>query len=185
MRRGVLILLTSVAAIGLLTGGLAWLLTDTRPPAGATRAQRLYYAYCVECHGVGGRGSWRGERFFLPPRGLPPPPRASPQSRRLPFVPHQPARGAPRRPAGPAPPRRRRPGRAGGGGPGRAPRVVGCRRRARPAGGGVCPPAPAPAAPPRYRSRSTQTSTISSPLGRTASRTRSPGDSRAASSFSG
>jgi len=70
MRRGVLILLTSVAAIGLLTGGLAWLLTDTRPPAGATRAQRLYYAYCVECHGVDGRGSWRAKLFLLRPGDL-------------------------------------------------------------------------------------------------------------------
>ncbi len=52
MRRGVLILLAAVAAIGLFTGGLAWLLTDARPPVGATRAQRLYYAYCVECHGL-------------------------------------------------------------------------------------------------------------------------------------
>src|ERR671936_260720 len=40
MRRGVLILIGAVAAIGLFTGGLAWLLTDLRPPAGATRAHR-------------------------------------------------------------------------------------------------------------------------------------------------
>jgi mono/diheme cytochrome c family protein len=70
MRRGVLILLGAVAAIGLFTGGLAWLLTDARPPAGATRAQRLYYAYCVECHGVDGRGSWRAKLFLLRPGDL-------------------------------------------------------------------------------------------------------------------
>ena len=70
MRRGVLILLAAVAAVGLLTGGLAWLLTDARPPARASRAQRLYYAYCVECHGVDGRGSWRASLFLLRPGDL-------------------------------------------------------------------------------------------------------------------
>jgi mono/diheme cytochrome c family protein len=70
MRRGVLILLAAVAAIGVFTGGLAWVLTDARPPAGATRAQRLYYAYCVECHGVDGRGSWRAKLFLLRPGDL-------------------------------------------------------------------------------------------------------------------
>ena len=70
MRRGVLILLGAVAAIGVFTGGLAWLLTDARPPAGATRVQRLYYAYCVECHGVDGRGSWRARLFLLQPGDL-------------------------------------------------------------------------------------------------------------------
>jgi len=70
MRRGVLILVAAVAAIGLFAGGLAWLLTDARPPAGAARAQRLYYAYCVECHGVDGRGSWRAALFLLRPGNL-------------------------------------------------------------------------------------------------------------------
>jgi mono/diheme cytochrome c family protein len=70
MRRGVLILLAAVAAVGAFTGGLAWLLTDPRPPAGASRAQRLYYAYCVECHGVDGRGSWRASLFWLRPGDL-------------------------------------------------------------------------------------------------------------------
>ncbi len=70
MRRGVLILLVAVAAVGTFTGGLAWLLTDPRPPANATRAQRLYYAYCVECHGIDGRGSWRASLFLLRPGDL-------------------------------------------------------------------------------------------------------------------
>lgn len=70
MRRGVLILLVAVAAVGTFTGGLAWLLTDPRPPAKATRAQRLYYAYCVECHGVDGRGSWRASLFLVRPGDL-------------------------------------------------------------------------------------------------------------------
>jgi mono/diheme cytochrome c family protein len=60
MRRGVLILVAAVAAIGLFAGGLAWLLTDLRP----------YYAYCVECHGVDGRGSWRASLFLLRPGDL-------------------------------------------------------------------------------------------------------------------
>jgi mono/diheme cytochrome c family protein len=70
MRRGVLILLVAVAAVGTFTGGLAWLLTDPRPPANAPRAQRLYYAYCTECHGVDGRGSWRASLFLLRPGDL-------------------------------------------------------------------------------------------------------------------
>ena len=70
MRRGVVILVAALAAIGILAGGLGWLLTDARPPAGASRAQRLYYAYCAECHGVDGRGSWRASLFLLRPRDL-------------------------------------------------------------------------------------------------------------------
>ena len=70
MRRGVLILLAAIAAVGLFTGGLAWLLTDARPPAGASRGERLYYAYCAECHGVDGRGSWRASLFLLRPGNL-------------------------------------------------------------------------------------------------------------------
>src|SRR2546428_13113262 len=71
MRRGVVILVAAVAAIGILAGGLGWLLTDARPLAGASRAQRLYYAYCAECHGVDGRGSWRAALFLLRPGGPP------------------------------------------------------------------------------------------------------------------
>jgi len=70
MRRGVLMVLAAVAAIGVFAGGLGWLLTDARPPAGAPRAQRLYYAYCAECHGVHGRGSWRASLFLLRPSDL-------------------------------------------------------------------------------------------------------------------
>src|SRR5260370_27257934 len=70
MRCGVLMVLAAVAAIGVFAGGLGWLLTDARPPAGAPRAQRLYYAYCAECHGVDGRGSWRASLFLLRPSDL-------------------------------------------------------------------------------------------------------------------
>ena len=70
MRRGVVILVAAVAAIGILAGGLGWLLTDARPPAGASRAERLYYGYCAECHGTDGRGSWRAALFLLRPGDL-------------------------------------------------------------------------------------------------------------------
>jgi mono/diheme cytochrome c family protein len=70
MRRAVLILLLAIGGIGILTGGLAWLLNDPRPPAGAGRGERLYYAYCVECHGRDGRGSWRAVLFLLRPGDL-------------------------------------------------------------------------------------------------------------------
>jgi mono/diheme cytochrome c family protein len=70
MRRAVVILAVSIAGVGIFTGGLAWLLTDPRPPAGAGRGERLYYAYCVECHGRDGRGSWRAALFLLRPGNL-------------------------------------------------------------------------------------------------------------------
>ena len=63
-------LAAAIAGIGLFAGGLAWLLTDPAPPAGAPRGERLYYAYCVECHGRDGRGSWRAALFLLRPGDL-------------------------------------------------------------------------------------------------------------------
>ena len=70
MRRAVVILGAVIVGIGIFTGGLAWLLTDPRPPAGASRGERLYYAYCAQCHGVDGRGSWRAALFLLRPGDL-------------------------------------------------------------------------------------------------------------------
>jgi mono/diheme cytochrome c family protein len=70
MRRGLVVLAIALLGIAVLTGGLAWLLTDARPPAGAPRGERLYYAYCAECHGVDGRGSWRAGLFLLRPGDL-------------------------------------------------------------------------------------------------------------------
>jgi mono/diheme cytochrome c family protein len=84
MRRGVLVLVAAVAVIGLFAGGLAWVLTDARPPKNAPRGERLYYAYCAECHGLDGRGSWRASLFLLRPGDLTDP-RVAPQSDRYLF----------------------------------------------------------------------------------------------------
>jgi mono/diheme cytochrome c family protein len=70
MRRPLVALVVALAVIGVFTGGLAWLLSDPRPPDGASRAERLYYGYCAECHGVDGRGSWRAALFLLRPGDL-------------------------------------------------------------------------------------------------------------------
>jgi mono/diheme cytochrome c family protein len=70
MRRGLVVLALAVAGLALFTSGLAWLLNDPRPPAGASRGERLYYARCVECHGADGRGSWRAALFLLRPGDL-------------------------------------------------------------------------------------------------------------------
>ncbi|HET7343044.1 MAG TPA: c-type cytochrome [Methylomirabilota bacterium] len=70
MRRAFVVLALALVGIALFTGGLAWLLNDPRPPAGAPHGQRLYYAYCVECHGRDGRGSWRAALFLLRPGDL-------------------------------------------------------------------------------------------------------------------
>lgn len=77
MRRSLAALAVAIAVIGGFTGGLAWLLNDPRPPAGASRDERLYYAYCVECHGRDGRGSWRAALFLLRPGNLADPARMS------------------------------------------------------------------------------------------------------------
>jgi mono/diheme cytochrome c family protein len=70
VRRPLIGLAVALLAVGVLAGGLAWLLDNPRPPAGAGRGERLYYAYCVTCHGVDGRGSWRAALFLLRPGDL-------------------------------------------------------------------------------------------------------------------
>ena len=70
MRRALVTLAAAIVGIGVFAGGLAWLLTDPRPPAGASRGERLYYAYCVQCHGRDGRGSWRATLFLIRPGNL-------------------------------------------------------------------------------------------------------------------
>jgi mono/diheme cytochrome c family protein len=70
VRRPLIGLAAALVAIGLFTGGLAWLLNDPPPPATASRGERLYYAYCVTCHGADGRGSWRARLFLIRPGDL-------------------------------------------------------------------------------------------------------------------
>jgi mono/diheme cytochrome c family protein len=70
MRRPLVVLALAILLVGGFTGGLAWLLNDPNPPAAASHGERLYYAYCVECHGVGGHGSWRSLLFLLRPVDL-------------------------------------------------------------------------------------------------------------------
>ena len=70
MRRALLVLALALGGLGLLAGGLAWVLNDPRPPAGASRSERLYLSYCAGCHGVDGRGSWRAALFLIRPGDL-------------------------------------------------------------------------------------------------------------------
>lgn len=70
MRRGALILVLALGAVGTLAGGLAWLLNDPPPRAGATRAERQYLGFCAGCHGADGRGSWRAALFLIRPGDL-------------------------------------------------------------------------------------------------------------------
>ena len=70
MRRALLVLVLALAGVGLFAGGLAWVLNDPRPPAGASRGERLYYTFCAGCHGVDGRGSWRAALFLIDPGDL-------------------------------------------------------------------------------------------------------------------
>ena len=70
MRRSLLVLLIVLAAIGLFTGGLAWLLDTPRPAAGSPPAERLYLGLCSTCHGVDGQGSWRAALFLIRPGNL-------------------------------------------------------------------------------------------------------------------
>lgn len=70
MRRPLIGLVAALLAVGVVAGGLAWLLDTPHPPPGAGRGERLYYAYCVTCHGVDGRGSWRAALFLLRPGDL-------------------------------------------------------------------------------------------------------------------
>jgi mono/diheme cytochrome c family protein len=80
MRRPVVALAVALVAVGILTGGLAWLLNDPRPPRGADRPERLYYAFCASCHGVDGRGSWRATLFLVRPGDLTDPGRVGQRS---------------------------------------------------------------------------------------------------------
>jgi mono/diheme cytochrome c family protein len=70
MRRPLAVLAVAIATVGIVTGGLAWLLDTPKPPPGADRAERLYLAFCATCHGVDGRGSWRAALFLVRPGDL-------------------------------------------------------------------------------------------------------------------
>src|SRR5262245_1191334 len=70
MRRSIVALVAAIVGVGVFTGGAAWLLTDPRPPAGASRGARLYYAYCVEGPGGDGRGCGGAAGFLLKPGDL-------------------------------------------------------------------------------------------------------------------
>jgi mono/diheme cytochrome c family protein len=70
MRRPVLALLVILAGLGLFVGGLAWVLDTPKPPAGTSRAARLYLGLCATCHGQDGRGSWRAALFLIRPGNL-------------------------------------------------------------------------------------------------------------------
>lgn len=70
MRRPLLVLVLALAAVGVFAGGLAWLLDTPKPPPGAGRPARLYYAFCATCHGADGRGSWRAALFLIRPGDL-------------------------------------------------------------------------------------------------------------------
>jgi mono/diheme cytochrome c family protein len=70
MRRPLVVLAVAIAAVGIFTGGLAWLLDAPTPPPSASRPQRLYYAFCASCHGTDGTGSWRAALFLVRPGDL-------------------------------------------------------------------------------------------------------------------
>ncbi len=70
MRRPLLALVVVLAAIGVFTGGLAWLLDTPKPHAGAPKAERLYLGLCATCHGADGQGSWSAALFLVRPGKL-------------------------------------------------------------------------------------------------------------------
>jgi mono/diheme cytochrome c family protein len=69
-RRALVVLAAALAAVGLFTGGLAWVLDMPAAPPGAPRAERLYVGLCASCHGADGRGSWRATLFLVKPGDL-------------------------------------------------------------------------------------------------------------------
>jgi mono/diheme cytochrome c family protein len=63
-------LIVILLGLGLLVGGLAWVLDTPKPPPGTPRAARLYLGLCATCHGADGRGSWRATLFLIRPGNL-------------------------------------------------------------------------------------------------------------------
>src|SRR5438552_4420478 len=59
MRRPAIALVVILLGLGPFASGLGWVLDTPRPPANASRAERLYLGLCATCHGVDGHGTWR------------------------------------------------------------------------------------------------------------------------------
>jgi mono/diheme cytochrome c family protein len=70
VKRPVVALVGAIAAIGLFTGGLAWMLDGPRVAPGASRGERLFLARCAHCHGEDGGGSWRAMLYLVRPGDL-------------------------------------------------------------------------------------------------------------------
>jgi mono/diheme cytochrome c family protein len=70
MRRPALVLIAFAAVIGLTAVLVAVAVQETPPPPGASLGERIYYRYCVDCHGRDGRGSWRATIFLIRPGDL-------------------------------------------------------------------------------------------------------------------
>jgi mono/diheme cytochrome c family protein len=70
MRRPALVLFGFIVLVGALAAGVAMVVQTPTPPAGAPLGQRVYYRYCVDCHGVDGRGSWRATFLLVRPGDL-------------------------------------------------------------------------------------------------------------------
>jgi mono/diheme cytochrome c family protein len=67
VRRPLLALVLALVGIGVLAGGLAWLLDLPKPSPNASRVERQWIALCATCHDVDGRGSWRATLFLIRP----------------------------------------------------------------------------------------------------------------------
>ncbi|MBI3628053.1 MAG: cytochrome c [Candidatus Rokubacteria bacterium] len=70
MRHPGVVLIAFVLAIGLIALLVAKAVEEARPPPGAALGERVYYRYCVDCHGRDGRGSWRAALFLIRPGDL-------------------------------------------------------------------------------------------------------------------
>ncbi len=69
-RHPAIVLLAFILGIGLVALLVAFAVQETNPPPGAGLGERVYYRYCVDCHGPDGRGSWRATIFIIHPSDL-------------------------------------------------------------------------------------------------------------------
>lgn len=70
MRHPAVALVGFIVAIGLVAALVATVFDEVKPPPGAPAGERLYYRYCLPCHGRDGRGSWRATLFLIRPSDL-------------------------------------------------------------------------------------------------------------------